>query len=176
MKVGGSVGLLGANDDMQPLRSIEGAACDGCILKCLFCVSDTSGEGQDTSTTASVGIALELMIWDFGWLRKSVWSQSLRLSMDCLQGAIDVSRDAVNGDNVFASTHVINMGSEAVDRDDVFASAQVIDVGCKAIDGGDVLVNPAPLTTTSLSPVTCSSVPPTFALSSKFHGSLVSPV
>jgi len=86
--------------------------------------------------------------------------------MDCLQGAIDVSRDAVDGDNVFASARVINMGGKAVDGDDVLASARVIDVGCEAVDGGDVLVNPAPLTTTSLSPVTCSSVPPTFALSS----------
>jgi len=70
--------------------------------------------------------------------------------------AINVDRETVDGGVVSPGVHV-----------------SVTDVGCEGVDGGDVSVNPAPPTTASLSPVPCLSVPPTFASSSKFRGSLV---
>ena len=49
--------------------------------------------------------------------------------MECLEGAINVGREAVDGGDSFAGAHVTDMGCEAADRDNTVAAARVLDVG-----------------------------------------------
>ena len=70
-------------------------------------------------------------------------------------GAIDESCKAVDRGNVFAGTHVVNVGHKAVggEVDNIIdAGAWVTDMGCKAIEG-DIVIASAQILDIGLKPI-----------------------
>ena len=106
-----------------------------------------------------------------------------------IQGAIDVSRETVDGGEVFVGVQVVNVGCKAIGVGDIVAGAcvvdvshEAVDVGCEVVDEDNTLagattspsmslVTSSPSAATSISFV-CPLAPPTSASSCQFSSSL----